>query len=440
METISIDRFPQNTSILLKEDFLKELKDGILLEDKPILKQNTRGFRNLGKILMLCKKYKISLHYLEKSVLSYRTTLGRVTVVNPILPVRVTPLFDMLIAHAMGDGFCSHLQNRIPAFVYRQSRNEILDLFLTKMNSVFGQIIYKENYFYRQKHIYMPSVASYILYSHYLLKPGDFLENNSRVPLRMFKHSKEHLLAVLIAFILDEGHVDSNNIVIGLYNRGLLFDIKKICDMLNYDTKVTEIKGRSYLYILSEGVRKFWEDYIKLKTSYQEVHLDYKEKLIESFILRKEKFWKASQQGETQNKIIALLKESNKTVKELSTILDISRQGAKWHLRQLEKLGIIKCIGKGYAGSGIYKLSKYVILPVKRKGRARQYGVTNERIIKLLKRNPMSTREIADEIKINRATTFHFMLNLETAGKVKKLGKKIHKTHPSIIWTIAQTT
>ncbi len=439
METISIKRFPKNTSILLKEVFLKEFRHKIKSEDKLNLKRTTnsyRGFGNLGKILDICKKYDININELEKNIVAYRTTQGRVTIINPILPIAVTPIFDMLIAHAIGDGFCSHLKNRIPAFVYRQYRNEILDLFLKKMESVFGKIIYKEDYFYNQKHIYMPSVLSHILYSYYSLKPEDFLENNSKIPKEMINKDKEYLIAILIAFILDEGSIDSSNIVIGLNNKNLLYDIKSICDKLGYDNILRSGKERSHLYILSNGVIKFWKDYVKIKVKYHEVSLDYKESFIENFILRKNKLWRTAQQGETQNKIIKLLKESDKTVKELSIILQISRQGTKWHLTQLEKMSIVRRIGKGYAGSDVYRLEKYAILPIKIRGRSRQCGVTDEKIISILRRNSMTTKEISDRMKIDRAAILHFMNNLEKIGKVKRMGQKIHRTHPSIIWSI----
>lgn len=266
--------------------------------------------------------------------------------------------------------------------------------------------------------------------------PNDFLENNARIPKVILNKNNEHLLAVLIAFILDEGHVDSSCIVIGLNNKKLLLDIKNICDKLNYKNIIRSKGVRNHLYILSEGVKKFWVDYNKLKENYPEVNLDYKEKQIENFILRKNKPLKALQQGETQNKIISLLNESERTVKELAIMLKISRQGTKWHLKQLEKNNVVAKIGKGYANSDIYRLLKYVVLPITKKGRSRQYGISNKKILDILKSSSKTTKEISGLIDINRATTLHFLLNLEKNGLIKKTGKKVHKTTPSIIWSI----
>lgn len=137
MENISVESFHPNTSILLEEKFIKELRSNLESEDKVILKQNYKGFRKIGKIIKICKKYNINLKILNCKIVAYRTTRGRVTVIRPKLPIEVNPIFDMLIAHGIGDGFCSHLENRIPALMYRQSKKEILDLFRKKNRKYF---------------------------------------------------------------------------------------------------------------------------------------------------------------------------------------------------------------------------------------------------------------------------------------------------------------
>lgn len=436
MEMISIDKFPSNTSILLNEDFLKELKTKTLPRDRIFLKQCSGTFFNLGKILKLSEKYRIWTGEIEKNILAYRTTKGRITILKPILPVKVTPLFDMILIHAIADGHCTKINNRIPGFVYTQTKNDILDLFIKKVENTFGRLEYDTKYFYTTKRLYLPSSISYAIYKHYGLKPEDFLENNSRIPQEMLQKDKEYLVAILIAFILDEGHIDSSNIVIGLHNKPLIGDIKSICDKLGYRNVLKSHGIKNHLYILSDGVKKFWEDYKVLKDKYPEVSLSYKEGQIEDFILRTNKLWKSASQGEIQNKIIESLKESDKTVKDLSIIFQISRQGIKYHIRYLENLGVVKRIGKGYANSDIYRLKKYIKVPVKIKGRARQYGITNDIIIDMIKLEPMTTKEISDKIKIDRATILHFLLNLEKNGKIKRLGSKIHKTHPSILWSV----
>ncbi len=436
MQTISITHFPDDTSLLLNENFLKELKSRTLSKDRTFLKQQSGTFFNLRKLLELSKKCNIQVSELERNILAYRTTKGRITILNPTFPIKVTPIFDMLIIHAIADGCCMKIDGRIPTFVYTQYKNDILDLFIKKVERTFGELDYNNKYFYKTKRVYLPSSISYVLYNYYGLRPEDFLENNSRIPEKMLLKDKEYLMAVLIAFILDEGHVDSSNIVIGLHNKLLIEDIKIICDKIGYKNVLKSKGVNNHLYILSDGVEKFWKDYTELKQKYPEVSLSYKESQIEEFIFRKCKIWRTAQQGELQNELIDLLKNSDKTVKELSIILRISRQGVKYHLKNLEKLKIVKRKGKGYANSDLYSLIKYVVLPIKAKGRSRQYGITDSQIVEMLNLNPMTTKEISDEIKVNRATTLHFLLKLEKNGKIKRLGNKVHRTHPSILWSI----
>ena len=79
-----------------------------------------------------------------------------------------------------------------------------------------------------------------------------------------------------------------------------------------------------------------------------------------------------------------MLRESNKTIKELSKILKISRQGVKYHLNELVKMKLVEKLGIGFAGSDIYKLKVYTKLPVTKRGLSRQYGVTTKNVIDLL--------------------------------------------------------
>lgn len=437
MEKICIDKFPDNTSILLRKTFLQDINNKIEKKDKRHIYGNFKIFRNLNEMIKICREHGITTSELQSNVICYRTARGRVTIKNPVLPIFVNPIFDMLIVHIIADGHCTRIAGRVPSFVYTQCKKEIMDLYLKKLETTFGKLNYSTKYFYRSNRIYVPSIISNILYTHYNLSPENFMENDSTIPEKMIKKNKEHLIAVLIAFILDGGNIDSSNIVIGLHNERLLLDIKKICDRLEYRNILKKTKRTNNLYILSEGVKKFWKDYKHLKKKYPELDLDYKGNLIEDFIIRKRKIWKTAKQGETQNKIINLLKKSKKTVKELSVFLQTSRQGTKYHLKRLELLGIVKRSGKGYAGSDIYKLIKYTTLPVKMKSRSRQYGITNNKIINLLKRNALTTKEISNKIKVDRATTLHFMIKLEKDGKVIRSGKKIHRTRPSILWSVA---
>ena len=204
----------------------------------------------------------------------------------------------------------------------------------------------------------------------------------------MFSHSKDHLLAVLIAFIIDEAYIDSGQIVITLHNKKLISDIGRICKILGYNHTISsdkKIQIRGIIYILEEGVKIFWKDYLILKEKYPLVYLGYKEDQIKDFILRKQKIWRTQAEGITKNSIIDLLWHKPRTIRELAKLFLVSRQGIRFHLKQLEKMGIVKKIGKGKLGSDIFALVRYEKLPQTKKGRSRQYGITTTQIIELLK-------------------------------------------------------
>jgi predicted ArsR family transcriptional regulator len=403
---------------------------------KAILKPSYKNFRPLWLILDVCERIKINPNELEKNIISYRTKKSRNIVVEPKFPIRITPAFDMIVAHIMGDGHCFNIEGRDPYFGYKQFNSELLMNFLEKTESVFGKIKYENEYFPISKTIHLPSAISCIMMNYYNFKPEHFLEKNARLTTKMLENCKDNLLGILIAFIIDEGHVDSSSIVIGMYNIGLLEDLQKICRNLNYDNKITSDGKRSFLYILSDGVKKLWHDYLMLKKKYPEIKMGYKEDLIHDFIIRKEKLWRSKGSGENKNLIIELLNEKSRTVIEISKILRISRQGVKYHLSFLRKKGIVDIAGVGYAGGRIYKLKKYTKFAVRKKGISRQNGATQNFIIEMLKNKNMTTTEIAEKTEITRATVLHFLYNLEKIGIIERKGKEIHRTHPSIIWSL----
>ncbi|NIO23284.1 MAG: ArsR family transcriptional regulator [Candidatus Aenigmarchaeota archaeon] len=444
MEEIHINDFPAgNITVLLKDDFLerilaeikkkrlnmpnlhRKLNSSIPLSSfESIMMRNYPNFRHLWILLGLCEELKIPYKDLEKNISSYRTKKSRNPIVKPKIPIFVTPIFDMLIAHFMADGHCFHILGRDPYFVYVKYDKYLRLNFLKKLEAVFGEIEYSKKYYLERDRIHIPSSISSILMKRFDLNPKDFLEKNARIPQKMLRHEKEHILAILIAFIIDEGNIDSSQISIPIQNKDLLLDLKFICDKLGYENVFRDYGKRKCLYILSKGTKKFWKDYKKLKEKYPEVDMGYKERILLDFIIRKGKKWRTSRQGENKNKIIELLKESPRTVIEISKILQISRQGTKHHLKQLNEKGIVKIDGIGYAGSHIYVLKKYNKFPVKRKGISRQKDVTKNNVLKVLEKRNLTTRQISNTLDINMGTIFQFLVKLEKKGKIRRIGKK----------------
>lgn len=457
MEEIHIWEFPYKVSVLLNKEFIKKVvaklkkRYGYLrIAHKEIfptynfssfrnlLKPSIVIFRDLTLYVEICKKLSIPLKEMEKNILAYRTTRGRCTIEDPILPIKVTPLFDMIIAHIFGDGNSVKIAGRELYFNYRQFDKEYLDLFLEKLESVFGRIKYKNEYFYSINRIYLPTIISSVLANFYSLKSEDFLSRKCFIPNKLFTHHKNHLLAFLIGFVIDEGFIDSGQIVIALHNKRLIRDLGKICEKLGYSYTISDdkkIPAKSILYILEDGVKKFWEDYIALKKNYPQVYLGHKEGQIKEFILRKKKFWKSKEGGLTKNLILTLLKEKPRTIRELAKILLISRQGVRYHLKQLTKRKIVKRMEKGKMGSHTYILKKFREFPITKKGRSRQYGITEEKIIQLLVEfGNLDTKKISKKLRMRRISVYPILKKLEKEKKIVRKGKRIYRTHPTIIW------
>src|SRR3972149_4757234 len=69
----------------------------------------------------LCKTLGIDLIELQTNIIAYKTSNGPNYISNPILPIKITPLFDMIIAHNIADGtVINPKKNRLPYFGYRQ--------------------------------------------------------------------------------------------------------------------------------------------------------------------------------------------------------------------------------------------------------------------------------------------------------------------------------
>ncbi len=459
MEFINVWNFPYKVSVSVNKEFLKLLKGKLKIKYKnlkvihattfnyqsysyfkQLLSLNLVWFRDLKFLVDLCKLVDIPLSDLEKNILAYRTTRGRCEIENPKLPVIITPLFDMIVGHIFGDGNSVKTEGRELYFNYRQFDKTYRDLFIKKVENIFGLIRYNHKYFDSLKRVYLPTIVSSIIANYYSLKSEDFLSDRCIIPDKMFSHSKEHLLAFLVSIIIDEGYIDSAQIVIALNNKNLIYDLSKICDILNYEYKITQdkkIKEKWILYILADGTKTFWSDYLNLRKTYPLVDLGYKGNQIKDFILRKKKKWRTSAENVNKNSIIRLLKERSMTIKDLSKILLISRQGTRFHIKNLEKMDLVKIVGKGKENSNLYKLVKYVKLPVKKRGRSRQYNVTYDNIFQLLMEfGKLDTKAISKKLNMKRTTVYTLLKNLERKHKIKAVGEKVYKTHPCIIWSL----
>lgn len=455
-DKIHVWQFPYKTSVLLNDDFLDFIKKKIkqrykklrlfynevqpsfsFLSFKDILKPSFRDYRSLDLFVSICQRLKISLDKLEKNIIAYRTTRGHSIIIKPILPIQVTPLFTMIVAHNFADGCCIKIKNREIYFCYTQYNVEMMNLFINRVEKVFGNIKRRKE-LKSSIRFRIPAILSSILADYYNFNHKNFLSDRARLSTKMFKHSKEYLLAILIAFIIDEGNIDSGQIVISLHNKGMVDDLGYICKILGYEYSIKKNKERDkeryILYILSKGIKIFWKDYNVLKKRYNEMAMGKKEEYIKDFILRKNKLWRTKGKGETKNEIINLLKEKSRKINELAKILCISRQGIRFHIIQLEKLRIVERVCTNSKGD-IFRLLKYSQFDIRNKGISRQKGVTRTRILKLLTKNKLSAKDLSKTLKIGSNTIRTFLYILEKENLVGRAGRrKVDQKHYTLLW------
>jgi len=319
---------------------------------KNMLKKSyTRDFFvPLDIILIICNKLRIDKNLLQRNIVSYKTAGGINYIEKPILPIRITPVFHMIFAHNIGDGtVINPKKNRLPYFGYRQFDKFYRVGYVKKIEDVFGKIKFKEDYFESSTRSYCPSSLSSLFFKYYNLDVKGFDSLSSRIPRFIFEKDKDSLLAILIAFIIDEGHIDSTQITIVLKNKPLVGDLGLICKCLNYDYKITYrnnelYKEYGYLSILRGGMKKLYEDYLLLNRKYSVIDLGWKgEKIKNSLKIYKRKIFKVKG---NQNIIFEILKKEELSVNQLANRINMTRQGVRFHIHNLLNDKKIKLIDK----------------------------------------------------------------------------------------------
>lgn len=319
---------------------------------KNFLKQSyaSNFFIPLDFYLKIVEKLNISKDELQRNIVSYKTAGGINFIEKPILPIRINPIFDMLLAHNIGDGTVINLgKGRLPYFGYRQFNEFYRVSFIRKIEQIFGKIHFKEgDYFLKSTRPYCPPVLSTLFFKYYNLGIEDFLSDRARIPEQIFQ-DKERMLAVLVAFIIDEGHVDSTEIIINLKNKLLIEDLKRTCDILGYESKVTQAKSeivKDYwrIHILRKGMKLFYGDYFKLNKIYPIIDLGWKGKKIRnSFKIDSREIIRTKGNDRL---ILELLRQEQLSVNQLAERINMTRQGVRYHIHNLLNDNKIRIIDK----------------------------------------------------------------------------------------------
>lgn len=443
--------FKNKISIQLKKDFLinsllgsrknltiKEVFERI----KPIGKSYST-FRNYMKpsypcfipfhvAEKLCDLFGIVLSDLERNIVSYSFLRSRIIITKPKLPIKINPIFDMIIAHLMGDGNCVRFKTKDTVYSsYRQYDKELRLLFLKKLESIFGKLEYPTDYFIDGTRIYVPEVITLILLNEYNLTPDNLLSLEGRVPKNILEKGKINLIAFLTAFIIDEGSIGSSQINIRLANKDLIHDLKIICDKLGYKNKTKQSRENMWdIWLNVESTRKYYSDYLLVKIHYPQISLGPKEEALHVILKRTIREWRDQGRGVTKNQIIKILKKGDLSMVQLSRKLKITRQGVRYHINEMEKMGIVATY-KGRRGY-IVKLLKNFEFEENLNIKSRPLEKTRNEILNLLEGKNRSTKEIAAILPITHGGTRIHLNRLEKSNLIKKVGKK----NRNIIWSL----
>lgn len=281
---------------------------------------------------------------IEKNIVAYECSGKAIAVTNPRLPVLLTPELVSVIFHLCGDG---HMGNKLSVASYRQMTPEALNNFLKKLNNCFGNFKINENEFKDGK-LVIPRVISEFYRHYFKLNSCDW--DVARIPDNIKQMESDFLIAGLLAFIVDEGHI-SHSVEIYSKNMPLLQDIADIAVSLGFDHSDFDEKFKkgvlcSYRTRLSlKNIEKLHHSMKKLSMEFPTCTLCHKSRHLRNIVTRKERTWKQRDDGETKKMILTSLNKPM-TSKELAELVTIGISTLNEHMIQLQESGSVKNVGR----------------------------------------------------------------------------------------------
>ncbi len=277
----------------------------------------------LWTLLELVKLSGTKLYDIEKHVLLYRTNGHGKPVHSPKLPIYITPEFESIVVHLFADGYAG---NFTPS--YCQYDKQAREMFIQKLKNCFGgfKVSMCERFSVR-----FPKIITDILTKHYNIK--SFHSFKADIPSIMFESSRLHKLALVVAFIQDEGNI-REVINFTSANLKLLSQIKKLTEICSY--KCNPIKhhptNRVYRFNMSnKDIEKFAQDVKALENIFPTCSLFKKSIALKRIIDRKN--WRTK--GNINTQILGVLRNNELTVQEV-----MGKVGCTYNLalKKLKKL------------------------------------------------------------------------------------------------------
>lgn len=293
-------------------------------------------------IYEISKKIKVNLLKIEKNIQGYVSTGGKLYILEPKLPIKITPEFISIAIHGMCDG-CVH-KNHLSYF---QKERFGLKRFTKLLFNIFGK--YKLSK-YKRIH-YFPTIFSAIITNYFRIPT--YLSAESKIPTKILKGNDKEKIAVLLAVLHDDGNV-CGAVRFLSSNKKFILNLKNITKSLDYKCNISIFKQKGKMtkdhYCLSltyDSIQKFAQDCDKLISKYPDLDIGKKLKEVKDIIRFSQRSWKRRGKFETKRIIIKALNRGPKTAVELRKIVNINLWTVYHHLQQLMKLGQITKYKKG---------------------------------------------------------------------------------------------
>ena len=348
---------PRKISTNITEEFKNELK--ILIESKisKIAKRikihSTRLYEYfiyqkspipLNILIDLCKIFKIDLIKMEKEIIMYKHMYvpNKNSIQNPKLPLKTSPYFTSIIANLYFDG---SVPKDGKGTYYNQKNEKIMNNFIEKIKSVFGDVQYSLKKDHRGVlKCSIPRIIGEICKQIY--KIDSFGGNDSIISKKIYNLSKEHKTSFIITAILDEGSIAyDGTIMFGVNNKKLCEGVNTLCEQIDLRVnKIRKKKNSNFYYFHVLSLEKFLKLYEQINKKYPFISLGYKEKrLKESILIKKQKFEYTKKFADKRKFIILKeLKKQKCSINYLSSKFLMPPRTIRRYMYKLIKEGKIK--------------------------------------------------------------------------------------------------
>ena len=293
----------------------------------------------------------VDLLEIEKNIVSYVSSRGKVRITNPKFPVLVTPEFSSIPIHIMCDG-----SRHIRKFAYTQNKKEDMKRFIRVIKNIFGDYETKEF----KRTMYVPTIFSEVLSNYYGI--NDYRGSNFRIPEKIRNGSKGHKLATILATLQDEGN-STERILFGMCNKRFIADLMNLSKSLEYKCGTLMVsepnpnakghwsQGRLfgvrektfYSFVISiKSIDNFLNDVDELTLEFPDMDIGEKLENIRNMSKVRKRSWRQRSKGETLTVLLLLLKyKGDKTAFELMKDLNISLWTIYHHLQKLMRWGAV---------------------------------------------------------------------------------------------------